>query len=119
TTVRRVLFTPASATKQLGDVAVRSQNLIAADAAVAVARNRLSEQLAAQQREIALLAQLGGSLAADSGQIGAMAVNYQTLADSIARLDQLLSAAEARVRALLGQEIEGTRSLAAENAKTA
>ena len=119
TMVKRVLFTPALPTKQLADVAVRSQNLIAADAAVAVARYRLSEQLAAQQREIALLAQLGGSLAADSGQIGAMAVNYQTLADSIARLDQLLSAAEARVRALLGQEIEGTRSLAAENAKTA
>jgi len=119
TTVRRVLFTPASATKQLGDVAVRSQNLIAADAAVGVARYRLSQQLDAQQREIALLSQLGGSLAADSGQIGTMAVNYQTLADSIARLDQLLSTAETRVREMLGREIEGTRSLAAENAKTA
>ena len=119
TTVRRVLFTPASATKQLGDVAVRSQNLIAADAAVGVARYRLSQQLDAQQREIALLSQLGGSLAADSGQIGNMAVNYQTLADSIARLDQLLSTAETRVREMLGREIEGTRSLAAENAKTA
>jgi len=119
TTVRRVLFTPASATKQLGDVAVRSQNLIAADAAVGVARYRLNQQLDAQQREIALLSQLGGSLAADSGQIGTMAVNYQTLADSIARLDQLLSTAETRVREMLGREIEGTRSLAAENAKTA
>jgi tetratricopeptide (TPR) repeat protein len=119
TTVRRVLFTPASATKQLGDVAVRSQNLIAADAAVGVARYRLSQQLDAQQREIALLSQLGGSLAADSGQIGTMAVNYQTLSDSIARLDQLLSTAETRVREMLGREIEGTRSLAAENAKTA
>ena len=89
--VKRVLFTPASATKQLGDVAVRSQNLVAADASVGVARYRLSVQLEAQQREIALLTQLSGSLAADSGQIGAMAVNYQTLADSIARLDQLLS----------------------------
>jgi hypothetical protein len=98
---------------------VRSQNLIAADAAVGVARYRLSQQLDAQQREIALLSQLGGSLAADSGQIGTMAVNYQTLADSIARLDQLLSTAETRVREMLGREIEGTRSLAAENAKTA
>ena len=119
TMVKRVLFTPATRTKQLGDVAVRSQNLVAADAAVAVARYRLSEQLDAQQREMALLAQLSGSLAADSGQIGAMAVNYQTLADSIARLDQLLSTAETRVREMLGREIEGTRTLAAENAKTA
>ena len=119
TMAKRVLFTPASATKQLGDVAVRSQNLVAADAAVGVARYRLGQQLDAQQREIALLSQLSGSLATDSGQIGAMAVNYQTLADSIARLDQLLSAAETRVREMLGREIEGTRTLAAENAKTA
>ncbi len=119
TMAKRVLFTPASATKQLGDVAVRSQNLLAADAAVGVARYRLSQQLDAQQREIALLSQLSGSLAADSGQIGTMALSYQALADSIARLDQLLSAAETRVREMLGREIEGTRTLAAENAKTA
>jgi len=119
TMVKRVLFTPASATKQLGDVAVRSQSLVAADAAVGVARYRLGVQLDAQQREIALLTQLSGSLAADSGQIGAMAVNYQTLSDSIARLDQLLSTAEARLHEMVGREIEGTRTLAAENAKTA
>jgi len=119
TTVKRVLFTPASATKQLGDVAARSQDLVAADAAVSVARYRMNEQLDAQQRQIALLSQLSGSLAADSGQVGAMAVDYQTLADSIARLDQLLSTAETRLREMLGREIEATRTLAAENAKTA
>jgi len=119
TFVSRVLLVPAAATKPPGAVAERSQNLVAADAAVAVARYRLGEQLAAQQREMALLAQMSGSLAADSAQIGAMASNYQTLADSMAKLDQLLSAAETRVRDMLGREIEGTRSLAAENAKTA
>jgi outer membrane protein assembly factor BamD (BamD/ComL family) len=119
TVVTRVLLTPASAAKQTREVAQRSQSLVAVDAAVAVARLRLSEQLEAQQREIALLTQLGGSLAADSSQIGAMALNYQTLADSMARLDQLLSTAEARVRDMVGREIAGTRSLAAENAKTA
>ena len=117
--VQRVLFAPASATKQPRDVAARSQNLVAADAAVAVARLRLNEQLVAQQREIALLTQLGGSIAADSADIGALAINYQILADSMAKLDQLLGSAEARVRTMLGQEIEATRSLAAENAKTA
>jgi hypothetical protein len=117
--VQRVLFAPASATKQPREVAARSQNLVAADAAVAVARHRLNEQLVAQQREIALLSQLGTSLAADSAEIGALALNYQTVADSMAKLDQLLASAEARVRGMLGQEIEATRSLAAENAKTA
>jgi len=117
--VQRVLFAPASATKQPREVAARSQNLVAADAAVAVARLRLNEQLVAQQREIALLTQLGGSVAADSADIGALAVNYQTLADSMAKLDKLMASAETRLRTMLGQEIEATRSLAAENAKTA
>lgn len=117
--VQRVLFAPASATKQPREVAARSQNLVAADAAVAVARLRLNEQLVAQQREIALLTQLSGSIAADSADIGALAVNYQTLADSMAKLDQLMASADARLRSMLGQEIEATRSLAAENAKTA
>ena len=117
--VQRVLFAPASATKQPREVAARSQNLVAADAAVAVARLRLNEQLVAQQREIALLTQMSGSIAADSADIGALAANYQTLADSMAKLDQLMASAEARVRTMLGQEIEATRSLAAENAKTA
>ena len=119
TAVKRVLFVPPSATTQPRAVAERSQNLVAADAAVAVARYRLGEQLEAQQREIALLSQMSGSLAADTAEIGALASNYQTLADSMARLDQLLVAAEARLRDLLGREIEATRSLAAENAKTA
>jgi tetratricopeptide (TPR) repeat protein len=117
--VQRVLFAPASATKQPQEVAARSQSLVARDAAVAVARLRLNEQLVAQQREIALLTQLSGSVAADSADIGALAVNYQTLADSIAKLDQLMASAEARVRTMLGQELEATRSLAAENARTA
>ena len=117
--VQRVLFAPASATKQPREVAARSQSLVAADAAVAVARLRLNEQLVAQQREIALLTQMGGSIAADSADISALAANYQILADSMAKLDQLLASAEARVRTMLGQEIEATRSLAAENAKSA
>src|SRR5687768_5766654 len=56
--VTRVLFAPASATRQPQELAARSQSLVAADAAVAVARVRLQEQLAAQQREIELLARL-------------------------------------------------------------
>lgn len=117
--VRRVLFAPASATRQPGELAARSQNLVGADAAVAVARYRLGEQLDAQQREIALLARLAASLAADSAAIGALTAGYGVLADSMARLDQLMAAAEARLRELLGREVEATRMLAAENARTA
>lgn len=117
--VKRVLFAPASATRQPRELADRSQSLGAADVAVGVARSRLGKQLEAQQRQIALLAQLSASLAGDSLAVGGLAVAYQALADSMARLDQLMAAAEAKLRALLGREIETTRSLAAENARTA
>jgi tetratricopeptide (TPR) repeat protein len=117
--VKRVLFAPASATRQPRELADRSQKLGAADVAVGVARSRLGEQLEAQQRQIALLAQLSASLAGDSLAVGGLAVAYQALADSMARLDQLMAAAEAKLRTLLGREIETTRALAAENARTA
>lgn len=117
--VKRVLFAPASATRQPRELADRSQTLAAADAAVGVARSRLGEQLEAQQREIALLAQLSASLAGDSLAVGGLAVAYQALADSMARLDQLMAGAEAKLREMLGREIETIRTLAAENARTA
>jgi hypothetical protein len=97
----------------------RSQSLAAADAAVSVARYRLGEQLEGQQREIALLMRLATSLAADSMEIGKLAADYATLADSMVRLDQLMASAEARLRQLLGKEIDATRTLAAENARAA
>jgi len=117
--VQRVLFAPASATRNPRQLAVQSQTLATADAAIAVARYRLTEQLEAQRREAALLAQLASSLAGDSATLGVLAADYQTLADSLARLDQLMAAAEARLRDMIGREVEATKSLAAENAKTA
>jgi tetratricopeptide (TPR) repeat protein len=117
--VTRVLFAPASATRQPRELIARSQSLAAADAAVSVARDRLGDELDAQQREMALLARLAAMLSADSATIGGLAASYATLADSMARLDQLMAAAEARLRELLGREIEATRTLAAENARAA
>jgi len=117
--VTRVLFAPASATRQPRELAERSQALAGADAAVAVARYRLGEQFDAQQREIALLARLAAMLAADSAAVSALVAQSQAVADSMARLDQLMAAAEARLRDMLGREVEATRSLAAENARTA
>jgi tetratricopeptide (TPR) repeat protein len=117
--VTRVLLAPASATRQPRELIGRSQSLAAADAAVSVTRYRLGEQLEGQRREIALLTQLAASLAADSAAILRLAADYATLADSMTRLDQLMAAAEARLRELLGREIESTRTLAAENARAA
>ena len=117
--ITRVLFAPASATRQPQELAARSQSLVAADAAVAVARLRLEEQLAAQQREIGLLARLAMLLDSDSASVAAVASEYQAVADSLTRLDGMMTAAEARLRELLGREIDATRTLAAENARMA
>jgi hypothetical protein len=117
--VRRVLFAPVSATRRSGELAVRSQSLVSADAAVAVARHRLAQELEAQQRELALLSSLAVSLSADSAIIGGLAADQQTLADSMARLDALMAAAQTRLRQMLGREVEATRTLAAENARMA
>ena len=118
-TVARVLFTRASATTQAQELAGRSQSLVAADAAVAVARYRLAEQLEAQEREIALLARLAIVLDADSAVITDLAASHQVVADSLARLELMMSAAEARLRQMLGQEVQVTRQLAAENSRIA
>jgi hypothetical protein len=62
---RRVVFAPASATKNPQQFAARSQALYAADAAVVVAQHTLAELLASQQRQIALLQQLQTRLNCD------------------------------------------------------
>jgi hypothetical protein len=117
--VRRVLFAPASATRQPRELAQGSQNLASADAAVAVARYRIGVELEAQQRQIALLTQLRSSFAGDSAALVGLAASYQVLADSLAKLDQVMASAEARLRQMLGAEIVQTRALAAENAQAA
>ena len=117
--VTRVLLAPPSATSSPSQVLARSQSLTTADAAVAVARHRLNDEIEAQQRQIALLTRLAASLASDSTAILGLAASYRALTDSLARLDQLMTAAEARLREMIGREVEATRALAAENARTA
>jgi tetratricopeptide (TPR) repeat protein len=116
--VTRVLYAPAASgdSRALTDGA---QSLATVDAAVAVARFRLAEQLEGQQREIVLLTRLAATLSVDSAGVGALAARYRVLADSVARLDQLMATAEARLREMLTREMDATRSLAAENQRTA
>jgi hypothetical protein len=117
--VTRVLFAPATSPAASRTVAEGAQRLSGVDATVAVARFRLAEEIEAQKLEIELLARLAATLSADSAEIGALAVRQRVLGDSIARLDQMMAAAEARLRGLMGQETAATRSLAAENQRTA
>ena len=83
---RRVVFAPASATKNPQLFAARSQALYAADAAVVVAQHTLAELLASQQRQIALLQQLQTRLNSDADALSATAAKLTAARDSLAHL---------------------------------
>ena len=118
---RRVLFAPARRRGNRAQLSERSQNPRDAPtppspshATVLANRSRRSSASSPCSHDSRRLAR--GRQRVDRG---CWPRSYQTLADSLARLDQLMAAAEARLRELLGREIEATRSLAAENARTA
>ena len=115
--VTRVLYALSSSDGSA--MAEGAQSLAAVDAAVAVARFRLDEQIEAQKREVALLTRLASTLSVDSAAIAGLAAQHRALVDSVSRLDQLMAGAEAKLRGVLAREIDATRSLAAENQKTA
>jgi hypothetical protein len=112
---RRVVFAPASATKNPRDYAARSQALYAADAAVVVAQHTLAELLASQQRQIVLLQQMQTRLASDADALNAMAGRLTAARDSLARLAVALDAAGTRLRQMFVAQINTTRMLANEN----
>ena len=112
---RRVVFAPASATKNPQEFAARSQALYAADAAVVVAQHTLAELLASQQRQILLLQQLQTRLNADADAMAATAAKLNAARDSLARLAVALDAASVRLRQMFVAQINTTRMLANEN----
>jgi hypothetical protein len=112
---RRVVFAPASATKNPQEFAARSQALYAADAAVVVAQHTLAELLASQQRQITLLQQLQTRLNSDADALSATAAKLNAARDSLARLAVALDAASVRLRQMFVAQINTTRMMANEN----
>jgi outer membrane protein assembly factor BamD (BamD/ComL family) len=112
---RRVVFAPASATKNPQDFAARSQALYAADAAVVVAQHTLSELMASQQRQIQMLQQMQLRLNSDADAMTATAARLNAARDSLGRLDVALTAASTRLRQMFVAQINTTRMLANEN----
>jgi outer membrane protein assembly factor BamD (BamD/ComL family) len=112
---RRVVFAPASATKNPQEFAARSQALYAADAAVVVAQHTLAEVLASQQRQIQMLQQMQLRLNSDADAMAATAARLNAARDSLARLDVALTAASTRLRQMFVAQINTTRMLANEN----
>lgn len=112
---RRVVFAPASATKNPQEFAARSQALYAADAAVVVAQHTLAELLASQQRQIVLLQQLQTRLNSDADALAATAAKLTAARDSLAHLAVALDAAATRLRQMFVAQINTTRMMANEN----
>lgn len=112
---RRVVFAPASATKNPADFAKRAQALYSADIAVVVAQHELAELMASQQRQIQLLKQMQQQLTADAASFGTLASRLAAARDSLARLSVALDAASTRLRQMFAAQISTTRMLAAEN----
>jgi TolA-binding protein len=112
---RRVVFAPASATKNPQDFAARSQALYAADAAVVVAQHTLAELMASQQRQIQMLQAMQLRLNSDADAMAATAARLNAARDSLARLDVALTAASTRLRQMFVAQINTTRMMANEN----
>jgi hypothetical protein len=113
--LRRVVFAPASATKNPEQYARTSQALYAADVSVVLAQHELSEQIAAQQRQVMLLRQLQQRVASEAQALGAIATRLTAARDSLMRLASRLEAAGFRIQPMFAAQITRTRRLANEN----
>lgn len=112
---RRVVFAPASATKNAEDFARRSQALYAADVDVITVQQQLAELTASQQRQILALRALQQRLVSDAQGLAQLEARITAARDSLTRLASALEVAGTRIRQLFVAQINTTRMLANEN----
>jgi TolA-binding protein len=112
---QRVLFSPASATRNRSDFALSSQALYDADVAVALARHRLNEFTEAQRLQLALLRRFQTILANDLTGFDTLTRGLTAAQDSLSRVYALVAAAGTRLTGLFMGQIAATRLLAEEN----
>jgi outer membrane protein assembly factor BamD (BamD/ComL family) len=112
---RRVLFAPASATKNRAEYAARSAALYDADVAVALARWELGQELDARSRQLAMLQALNQLINEEESGFAAFERQLQQVRDSLARLASALDAARTSLTQMLQAQINTTRMLANEN----
>jgi outer membrane protein assembly factor BamD (BamD/ComL family) len=112
---RRVVFAPASATRNRADFVLGSQALYEADVAVALARHRLDEQMEAQRLQLALLRRFQGILNADLQGFDTLTRGLTAAQDSLARVSAVLAAANTRLTQMFMAQVSATRMVAEEN----
>jgi outer membrane protein assembly factor BamD (BamD/ComL family) len=113
--LRRVVFAPASATKNPEQFGRTSQALYAADVSVVLAQYEVAEQMAAQQRQIVMLRQLQQRVASEAQAFAVLAARLTAARDSLARLAVRLDAAGTRIQQMFSAQVNTTRMLANEN----
>jgi outer membrane protein assembly factor BamD (BamD/ComL family) len=112
---RRIVFAPASATRNRADFVLGSQALYEADVAVALARHRLDEQMEAQRLQLALLRRFQGILAADMQGFDTLTRGLTAAQDSLARVTAVLAAANTRLTQMFMAQVSATKMVAEEN----
>lgn len=111
----RVFFAPASATGNRALFNRRAMALYDADVALALARHRLDEALAAYRARLALVERLKLELTAQNDSLTALGNRLTAAADSLNRLGVYLDAARIRLRQMFAGQVNATRLLADEN----
>ncbi len=100
---RRLFFTPASSAGA-GTFASRSQALMAADVAVAMARYDLQESMRRQALQIAMLKQLQSLLASRHDSLAALAQGLDASQQKLAAVLAALDAASAKIKEMMSTQ---------------
>jgi hypothetical protein len=112
---QRLIFAPASATRNRTDFVLGSQALYDADVAVALARYRLAEQLESQRLQLALLRRFQTILANDLAGFDTLTRGLSAAQDSLSRVSAVIAAAGTRITQMFAGQVTATRMLAEEN----
>jgi hypothetical protein len=112
---QRVLFAPASATRNRSDFVIGAQALYDADVAVALARHRLEEQMESQRLQLALLRRFQTILAGDLAGFDTLTRGLTAAQDSLSRVYAVVGAAAARLTQMFAAQVTATKLIAEEN----
>jgi hypothetical protein len=114
---RRVTYVFGNAGATGAEFVRRAQALREADVAVAIARYRLSEQLAAHNAKLALIDRLQAILGEAGARLDTTSTELAAARDSLAIVSQEADAERSRLHDLLQREAQAVRSEAAENVR--
>jgi hypothetical protein len=112
---RRVTYVFGEAGPTRAEFVRRAQALREADVAVAIARHRLTEQIAAHNAKLALIERLQGVMREAGARLDTTSQELAAARDSLGRVAAAADAERSRLRELLQREADAVRAEATEN----